>query len=65
MNNSCFVIMPIGDQTINGATVTAADLKKKYDFIIKEAVQKAAPDLSGIRADEVLNGVSIWRGIII
>lgn len=65
MNNSCFVIMPIGDQTINGATVTAADLKKKYDFIIKEAVQKAAPDLSVIRADEELNPSSISNDIFL
>lgn len=65
MNNSCFVIMPIGDQTINGATVTAADLKKKYDFIIKEAVQKAAPDLSVIRADEELNPNSISNDIFL
>ena len=50
---SCFVIMPIGDQTFGDKKVLAADLKKKYDDLIKEAILKADPTLDVVRSDEV------------
>lgn len=52
MNNTCFVIMPISTQTVEGVTITEENLREKYDYIIKEAIQKAAPSLTVIRADE-------------
>lgn len=51
--NTCFVIMPIGDQNVNGEKIAATDLKKRYDDLIKEAIVKADPTLAVVRADEV------------
>jgi len=45
--------MPIGDQTINGATITYAELKQRYDDLIKEAINKADPHLEVVRADDI------------
>jgi hypothetical protein len=38
---TCFVIMPIGDQTINGKIVTSDELKARYNDLIKEAILRA------------------------
>lgn len=50
---TCFVIMPIGDQVVGGVKVTAAELKRRYDDLIKEALVAADPHLEIVRADEV------------
>ena len=63
MNNTCFVIMPIGTQTIGNITITEEKLREKYDYIIKNAILKANPDLEVIRADEELNPSSISNDI--
>lgn len=63
MNNVCFVVMPIGTQNIGNLTISEDDLKKKYDYIIKNAILKADPDLEVIRADEELNPGSISNDI--
>lgn len=63
MNNTCFVIMPIGTQTIGDLTITEEKLREKYDYIIKNAIKKANPDLEVIRADEELNPSSISNDI--
>ncbi len=63
MNNTCFVIMPIGTQTIGGITITEEKLREKYDYIIKNAIKKALPSLEVIRADEELNPSSISNDI--
>lgn len=63
MNNTCFVIMPIGTQTIGTTTITEETLRKKYDHLIKNAIQKAAPSLEVIRGDEELNPSSISNDI--
>ena len=63
MNNTCFVIMPIGTQTIGGITITEEKLREKYDYIIKNAILKANPTLEVIRADEELNPSSISNDI--
>ena len=63
MNNTCFVIMPIGTQTIGNTTITEDELKKKYDYIIKNAILKADPTLEDLRADEELNPGSISNDI--
>ncbi len=39
MNNTCFVIMPIGTQTIGDITITEEKLREKYDYIIKNAIK--------------------------
>jgi len=63
MNNTCFVIMPIGTQTIGGITITEDKLREKYSYIIKNAILKANPSLEVIRADEELNPSSISNDI--
>lgn len=63
MNNTCFVIMPIGTQTIGEVTITEEKLREKYDYIIKNAIKKAFPSLDVIRADEELNPSSISNDI--
>src|SRR5947209_5745598 len=37
VKETCFVVMAIGDQSVNGQTVTAASLKDAYSNVIKEA----------------------------
>lgn len=64
MNNTCFVIMPIGTQTLGNITITEEKLREKYDYIIKNAVLKACPGLEVIRADEELNPSSISNDIL-
>ena len=63
MNNTCFVIMPIGTQTIGNTILTEDKLKEKYDYIIKEAILKADSSLEVVRADEELNPGSISNDI--
>lgn len=63
MNNTCFVIMPIGSQTIGDITLSEDQLREKYNYIIKEAILKADPTLEVIRADEELNPGSISNDI--
>ena len=53
MKETCFVVMAIGDQSVNGQTVTAASLKDAYGNVIKEALLQARPGLEVVRADEV------------
>lgn len=55
--------MPIGDQTYGEVHLTQDDLRAKYDYIIKEALQKANPKLTVIRADEELNPSCISNDI--
>ena len=50
---TCFLIMPIGDQRYADISVSAADLKARYDDLIKEALLIADPDLEITRADDV------------
>lgn len=56
--------MPIGTQTIGGITITEDKLREKYDYIIKNAILKANPNLEVIRADEELNPSSISNDIL-
>ncbi|EPT6811610.1 hypothetical protein ACVQ5I_003612, partial [Vibrio cholerae] len=52
-NKTCFVVMAIGDQEVNGQKITYDELKEKYDNLIKEAVIKARENLEVVRADEI------------
>jgi hypothetical protein len=61
---SCFVIMPIGDQQLQGGTVTAAELKARYDDLMKEALLRAHPALEVVRADEVAAPGAITSDVI-
>jgi len=63
MQETCFVIMPIGSQTIEGIDYTEIDLKKKYDDLIKEAILKVKPDMTVYRADDVSMPGSITNDI--
>jgi hypothetical protein len=64
MNRTCFVIMAIGDQSHNGVSVTAAELKAKYDDLIKESIVRADPTLNVVRADEISLPGSISSDIL-
>ena len=50
---TCFIVMPIGDQDFSGEHVSADDLKRRYDDLIKEALLRADPTLEITRADDV------------
>ena len=63
MTNTCFVIMPIGTQKVGDTSISSNDLKKKYDYIIKNAIRQADPSLEVIRADEEVNPGSISNDI--
>ena len=63
MNDTCFVIMPIGTQTYNNAKYTEDELKNKYDSLIKEAISKAKPDMQVLRADDIAVPGSITSDI--
>lgn len=61
---TCFVVMAIGDQDYNGQKVTAHDLKRKYDDLIKEALLRVNPQLNVVRADEIALPGSISSDIL-
>ena len=61
---TCFVVMAIGEQEVNGEKVTYDELKSKYDNLIKEAVLKARPQLEIVRADEISLPGTITTDII-
>lgn len=63
MNHKCFVVMPIGTQTIGENIITEDQLRQKYDYIIKNAIKVADPTLEVIRSDEELNPSSISNDI--
>jgi len=50
---TCFVIMPIGEQSFNGKKATEQELRQLYDDLIREAILKARPHLKVLRADEI------------
>lgn len=50
---TCFVIMPIGDQKYDKQFISSTDLKSKYDDLLKECLSKVKPDLEIVRADEI------------
>ena len=53
MNKSCFVIMPIGEVILPDKHIAKAELRARYDDLIKEAILRARPDLDVVRADDV------------
>jgi hypothetical protein len=61
---TCFVVMPIGDQVFGDVKLTADELKRHYDDLIKEAILKADPSLEVVRADEVSLPGSITQEIL-
>ncbi|MFO4650298.1 hypothetical protein V5H01_17035 [Vibrio cholerae] len=63
-NKTCFVVMAIGDQEVNGQKITYDELKEKYDNLIKEAVIKARENLEVVRADEISLPGTITTDII-
>ena len=64
MKKTCFVIMPIGDQTYEKNTITEIELKKRYDDLIKEALLRADNRLQITRADEISKPGSITTDIL-
>lgn len=63
VNNTCFVIMPIGTQKFGDFEITEKQLREKYDYIIKNAILKADPTLEVFRADDEINPSSISNDI--
>ncbi|MGE0455798.1 MAG: hypothetical protein AB7Q30_19855 [Vicinamibacteria bacterium] len=45
--------MPIGDVILPGSAITAEELRRRYDDLIKEAILRERPDLEVVRADDV------------
>jgi len=64
MNKTCFVIMPIGEQRFGDIEVSAADLRNKYDDLIKVAISNAKPDLEIIRSDDITSSGTITSDIL-
>lgn len=56
--------MAIGSQRLGRQNVAAAELRSRYDHLIKEALLKARPNLEVIRADDVALPGSITTDII-
>ena len=56
--------MPIGDQVVGDTVVTAADLRQRYNDLIKEALSKADPSLEIVRADDVAAPGAITSDIL-
>ena len=52
-SRTCFVVMAIGDYAHADFVVTEADLRRRYDDLIKEALLKADPSLDVTRADDI------------
>lgn len=63
-NETCFVVMAIGEQVHHGVTITPEELHQKYNDVIKEALLKARPNLEIVRADEVALPGTITTDII-
>ena len=64
MPKSVFVVMPIGDQTYGDIAVTEAELRSRYDHLIREALLKASPNLEVMRADDVAAPGAITTDIL-
>lgn len=65
MSKTCFVIMPIGDQRCGDKmTISASELRSKYDNLIKEAISNARPNLDVIRSDDVATPGTITLNIL-
>lgn len=61
---SCFVIMAIGEQELDGQKISYGDLRGRYDDLIKEALLKARPDLDIVRADDISAPGTITTDIV-
>jgi len=53
MGKTCFVMMPMGDQSYDNVQLTEDGLRKLYDDLIKEAINRARPDLDVVRSDDI------------
>jgi len=65
MNKTCFVIMPIGNQKYGNVEISAADLRNKYNDLIKEAICNVKENLEVIRADDIASPGIITTDILI
>ncbi|WP_324041847.1 hypothetical protein [Aeromonas caviae] len=63
-DRTCFVVMAIGEQTINGDLISYETLRQQYDDLIKEAILKAKPSLEVVRADDISLPGTITTDII-
>ena len=64
MSKTCFVVMPIGDQSYGDISLSASELRKRYDDLIKEALLQANPSLEIMRADDVAAPGAITTDIL-
>jgi hypothetical protein len=56
--------MPIGDQDFAGTRISAGDLRRRYDDLIKEALFRADSELDITRADDVATPGTITSDIL-
>lgn len=50
---TCFVVMPIGEQVTGDGTISQAKLRERFTHLIKEAIETARPGMDVVRADDV------------
>lgn len=60
---TCFVVMAIGDQTHNGKLITAAELRDRYNGLIRESIESISEEIKVVRADDISNSGSITSEI--
>ncbi len=65
MDETCFVIMPIGDQKYGNVKISSTDLRSKYDNLIKIAISNARPNLEITRSDDIAAPGEITTDILI
>ncbi len=61
---TCFVIMPIGDQTYGDISVSQRDLRERYDNLITEALLQADNTLDVMRADDIAKPGCVTNDIV-
>ena len=53
MDKTCFVVMPIGTQRFGSLEISAHDLLERYTDLVPEAISRARPSLTIVRADDI------------
>lgn len=64
MEETCFIIMPIGTQEYESVQYKEDELRKKYDDLIKQAIFSAREGIKVFRADDVSMPGSITNDIL-
>ena len=60
---TCFIVMAIGDQSHGDRHISSAELRSRYDGLIKESIESISDDIKVVRADDVSKSGSISSDI--